>query len=234
MSDLQAASGSTPKAAWTGTLNVDIPELGLSSVVYRLRAGKVHSDKKPVSFERVDTRNNKKVVGKEVVESTITVVVPQAVPITAETPATSSTATSWKSATTKYFYEEDLTEDGRPRMGSVDIPRNFVVDKQIEDGEIIEPFDRTETIEVTPSNFVPLDRIEEYKEKETYQLGANTNTKVRELPERIQKLARHLLDKQTALISFFSWGRGYEYYTAVIYPYESENRRQILAPYETR
>ncbi len=41
------------------------------------------------------------------------------------------------------------------------------------------------------------------------------------------QLARHLLDKQIALLGFFSWGRGYQYYTAVIYPYEGKSDGEI-------
>jgi hypothetical protein len=54
-------------------------------------------------------------------------------------------------------------------------------------------------------------------------LAADADKKVKESKNRIHKFARHLLEKQTALVAFFSWGRGYQYYTAVIYPYE---RRQ--------
>jgi hypothetical protein len=52
--------------------------------------------------------------------------------------------------------------------------------------------------------------------------------KVRETSARIRKLARYLLEKQTALVSFFSWGRSYQYYTAVIYPYERKDGRLWL------
>jgi hypothetical protein len=36
------------------------------------------------------------------------------------------------------------------------------------------------------------------------------------------------LEKQTALVSFFSWGRGYQFYTSVIYPYERKDGRLWL------
>ena len=38
----------------------------------------------------------------------------------------------------------------------------------------------------------------------------------------------NLMEKQTALVAFFSWGRGYVYYTAVIYPYERKDGRLWL------
>ena len=48
------------------------------------------------------------------------------------------------------------------------MPAGRIVDKQ--DGEEIEPFERTTRVEVDKDGFVPLERIEEYKFKEVYQL----------------------------------------------------------------
>ncbi len=92
------------------------------------------------------------------------------------------------------------------------------MDKQ--NGEVIRPFDRTTTLEVDPDGFVPIERTTEYKFKEIYMLAADSEKKAREDPARVRQLARHLLDKTSALVSFFSGGRGYRYYTAVIFPYE--------------
>ena len=44
----------------------------------------------------------------------------------------------------------------------------------------------------------------------------------------MKQLARYLLQKDTALVSFFSWGRGYQFYTSVIYPYERKDGRLWL------
>ena len=75
---------------------------------------------------------------------------------------------------------------------------------------------------------MPLERLAEYKFKEVYQLAPDTDPKVKETAARIQQLARYLLEKQTALVAFFSWGRGYQYYTAVIHPYERKDGRLWL------
>ena len=108
----------------------------------------------------------------------------------------------------------------------VEVPLDQVVDKQ--DEEEIEPFDRTTKIEVETDGFVPLERLSEYKFKEVYQLGPDTDKKVKETTSRIKQLARYLLQKETALVSFFSWGRGYQFYTSVIYPYERKDGRLWL------
>lgn len=96
---------------------------------------------------------------------------------------------------------------------------SHVVDRQ-EEGELIEPFDRTTDIEVAEDAIVSLARVQEYRFKEVYMLSPDPDRKVRESRNRVARLARHLLEKETALVAFFSWGRGYQYYTAVIYPYE--------------
>ena len=85
---------------------------------------------------------------------------------------------------------------------------------------MIEPFDRTTEIEVAEDAFVSLERVPEYRFKEVYMLAPDPDKKVKESKNRVNQFARHLLEKQTALVAFFSWGRGYQYYTAVIYPYE--------------
>jgi hypothetical protein len=116
----------------------------------------------------------------------------------------------------RYFLKDELEAEGK----WIEIPREKVIDKQDIDDEEISPFERTTKIEVEPDGFVACERTTEYKFKDFYVLGADTDKKVRESPERVRQLARHLLDKQTAVVAFFSWGRGYQYYTAVIFPYE--------------
>lgn len=39
---------------------------------------------------------------------------------------------------------------------------------------------------------------------------------------------RYLIEKDMALVAFFSWGRGYNFYTSVIYPYERRDGRLWL------
>jgi hypothetical protein len=97
-----------------------------------------------------------------------------------------------------------------------------------DDEDTVEPFDRTQRIEVTEEGFVPIERLAEYKVKEVYMLCPNTDKKVNEDPRRVNELARMLLDKQVALVAFFSWGRGYNYFTAVIHPYERKDGKTWL------
>jgi hypothetical protein len=106
------------------------------------------------------------------------------------------------------------------------VPVDRIVDKQ--DGEEIEPFERTTRVEVDKDGFVPIERLEEYKFKEVYQLSPDTDKKVKETTARVKQLARYLLEKHTALVAFFSWGRGYQFYTAVVYPYERKDGKLWL------
>ena len=108
----------------------------------------------------------------------------------------------------------------------IEVPVGQTVD--IQDGEEVEPFDRTTRIQVESDGFVPLERISEYKFKEVYQLAPDTDKKVKETTSRIKQLARYLMEKHTALVAFFSWGRGYHFYTSVIYPYERKDGRLWL------
>jgi hypothetical protein len=203
-------------------LSLNIPTLGLGSVQYHLKAAKAHGNLKPVEFTRVDTETGKEVVTRDV---------PKFYRYTEGTSGErqnyqeipnedvkSNVKYNGDNVTAKnerrFFLKDDLEVTGK----WIEVPKERVVDKQ--DGEEIRPFDRTTTVEVDQDGFVPIERITEYKFKEMYQLAADTEKKVRESPERVRQLARHLLDKHTALVSFFSWGRGYQYYTAVIFPYE--------------
>jgi hypothetical protein len=109
------------------------------------------------------------------------------------------------------------------------VPDAQVVERQeTAEGNLIEAFDRTTKIDVEPDGFVPISRLPEYKFKEVYQFGADASKEAREDSNRVLGLARYLMEKQTALVSFFSWGRGYQYYTAVIYPYERKDGKLWL------
>ena len=123
----------------------------------------------------------------------------------------------------RYFLKDELAISGR----WTEVPVSQVVDKE-ETGDAIEPFDRTTEIEVAEDAYVSLERVPEYLFKEVYMLAPDPDKKVKESKNRVHKFARHLLEKQTALVAFFSWGRGYQYYTAVIYPYERNDGRLWL------
>lgn len=57
---------STSRASWRGVLTLSVPELGLGSMQYHMRAAKVHGDQKPVEFIRVDKDSGKEVVARDV------------------------------------------------------------------------------------------------------------------------------------------------------------------------
>jgi hypothetical protein len=226
----QAASG-TARASWRGVLSLNIPTLGLGSVEYHLRAAKAHGDLQPVKFTKIDKETGQEVVSREVprlywyklgpngermdIQEIPQDEIKEKVRYNGEFEITVRNER-------RFFLKDELEISGK----WVEVPADRVVDKQGE--EEIEPFDRTTKIDVEPDGFVPLERLSEYKFKEVYQLGADTDKKVKETSSRIKQLGRYLLEKQTALVSFFSWGRGYQFYTAVIYPYERKDGRMWL------
>lgn len=220
--DKISSKSDSSRTTWRGVLSLSMPTLGLGSVQYHLKAAKAHGNLKPVDFVRVDTETGKEVVTHDVPKfyhysqgpggerQNYSEIPNDEVRSNVKYNGDQVTAKNEK----RFFLKDDLEVSGK----WVEVPPQRVVDKQ--DGEEIRPFDRTTTIEVDSDGFVPLERITEYKFKEIYQLTADTEKKVREDPARVRQLARHLLEKTTALVSFFSWGRGYQYYTAVIFPYE--------------
>ncbi|MDH2900400.1 MAG: hypothetical protein PXY39_05465 [archaeon] len=219
------------RASWRGVLSLNIPTLGLGSVEYHLRAGKAHGDLQPVKFIKVDQETGKEVVSREVPRLYRYKLGPngerldvQEVPQEEVKERVRYDQDFYISARNekRFFLKDELEISGK----WIEVPASQVVDKQ--DGEEIEPFDRTTRIDVEADGFVPLERLSEYKFKEVYQLGADTDKKVKETSSRIRQFARYLLEKQTALVSFFSWGRGYQFYTSVIYPYERKDGRLWL------
>ncbi|MHB1909307.1 MAG: Ku family protein [Nitrososphaerales archaeon] len=236
MSDIFAevekqAQGTTARASWRGVLTMNIPTLGLGSVEYHLRAAKAHGDLQAVKFTKIDRESGKEVISREVPKmyryklgSSGERVDVQEVPqdeIREKVRYAGEYLLSVRNEK-RFFLKDELEVSGK----WVEIPANQVADKQ--GGEEIEPFDRTTRIEVESDGFVPLERLQEYKFKEVYQLAPDTDKKVKETSARVRQLARYLLEKQAALVSFFSWGRGYQYYTAVIHPYERKDGRLWL------
>ena len=227
----EADSAASTRASWKGVLSIDIPTLGLGSVEYHLRAAKAHGNLQPVNFVRVDKKSGKEVVSREVPviyrykegPSGERVDMQEISRDEAKRYARYKGSYLISVRTEKrYFLKNELEMTGK----WVEIPAGEVVEKQ--DGEEIEPFDRTTRIEVEKDGFVPLERLSEYKFKEVYQLAPDTDKKVKETGGRVRQLARYLLEKQTALVSFFSWGRGYQFYTSVVYPYERKDGRLWL------
>jgi len=228
----EGEASSSSRASWRGVLSLNIPSLGLGAVEYHLRAAKAHGDLQPVKFVKVDTVTGKEVVSREVPalyryklgpngeRTDIQEIPPEQVN---EKVRYGEDYLVFARNERRYFLKDELEVSGK----WIEIPAKQVMDKQ-EDGQTIEPFDRTTKIEVEPDGFVPLDRLDEYKFKEVYQLAPDTDSKVKETSARVKQLARFLMGKQTALVSFFSWGRSYQFYTAVVYPYERKDGRMWL------
>jgi len=227
----QADSAAASRASWRGVLSLDIPTLGLGAVEYHLRAAKAHGNLQPVSYVKIDTKTGKEVVSREVPVMYRYKEGPSGERLEMQEVSRDEAKKHVKydgkyqisvKSEKRYFLKNELEMSGK----WVEVPLNQIVDKQ--DQEEIEPFDRTTKIEVEADGFVPLERLSEYKFKEVYQLGPDTDKKVKETASRIKQLARYLLQKDTALVSFFSWGRGYQFYTSVIYPYERKDGRLWL------
>jgi len=212
-------------------LSLDIPTLGLGAGEYHLRAAKAHGDRQPVKVVKLDKKTGKEVVSREVpriyryregpngerlnVQEVPPDEAKKLVRYKEEFPISVRTEK-------RYFlrYELEFTQKW------IEVPLDQIVDKQ--DGEEVEPFERTTRVQVEKDGFVPLERVSEYKFKEVYQLAPDTDKKVGETNSRVTQLARYLIEKDMALVAFFSWGRGYNFYTAVIYPYERKDGRLWL------
>ncbi|MFI5420415.1 MAG: hypothetical protein ACHQ1H_05565 [Nitrososphaerales archaeon] len=219
------------RASWRGVLSLNVPSLGLGSVQYHVRAAKAHGDQKPVEFVKVDKISDQQVVARDVPKFFSYKLGPNGERLdVTEIPYDqvkdkvkyNDDYLVFAKNERRYFLRDQLEINGI----WTEVPASQTVDKQ--DGEDIAPFERTTDIEVGEEGYVPIGRIAEYKFKEVYQLAPDTDKKVRESSSRVMKLSRHLLEKQSALVAFFSWGRGYQYYTAVIFPYERRDGKLWL------
>ena len=193
---------------------------------------KLHGDLAPVKFVKIDNISGKEVISREVPKMYRYKLGPNSERIDVEEIPQDQVQEHvrfdeeyhvFAKNERRYFLKDELEVSGK----WIEVPVAQVIDKQA-DGTEIEPFDRTTKIDVEPDGFVPLERLAEYKFKEVYQLSPDTDKKVKETSSRVKQLARYLLEKQTALVSFFSWGRGYQFYTAVVYPYERKDGRLWL------
>jgi hypothetical protein len=227
----QSDSAAVARASWRGVLSLDIPTLGLGAVEYHLRAAKAHGDLQPVKLVKLEKKSGKEVVSREVpriyrykegpsgerldLQEVSYEEAKKFVRYKGDFPVTVRNEK-------RYFLKYELEFESK----WIEVPLSQTVDKQ--EGEEVEPFDRTTKIEVEKDGFVPLERVDEYKFKEVYQLAPDTDKKVGETTSRVTQLARYLTEKDTALVAFFSWGRGYNFYTSVIYPYERKDGRLWL------
>jgi len=227
----QADAAETVRASWRGVLSLNIPTLGLGAVEYHLRAAKAHGDLKPVNVVKLDKKTGKEVVSREVPRmyrykegpdgERLDVMEIGFEEAKKKVRFDGKFMVSVKNEK-RFFLKHELEMSGT----WIEVPVDRIVDKQ--DGEEIEPFERTTRVEVDKDGFVPIERLEEYKFKEVYQLSPDTDKKVKETTARVKQLARYLLEKHTALVAFFSWGRGYQFYTAVVYPYERKDGKLWL------
>jgi hypothetical protein len=227
----QADSAAVSRASWRGILSLDIPTLGLGAVEYHLRASKAHGDLKQVNVIKLDKKTGKEVVSREVPRIYRYKEGPdgQRLDLQEVSPEEANKFVRYKGqfpitvrTERRYFLKYELEFTGK----WIEVPLTQTMDKQ--DGEEVEPFERTTRIFVEKDGFVPLGRVEEYKFKEVYQLAPDTDKKVGETTSRVTQLARYLIEKDMALIAFFSWGRGYNFYTSVIHPYERKDGRLWL------
>ena len=227
----QADSSAASRASWRGVLSLNIPTLGLGAVEYHLRAAKAHGDLQSVKVVKLDKKTGKEVVSKEVPRIYRYKEGPsgERLDVTEVSPEEAKKHVRYKDefpitvrTERRYFLKYELEFTGK----WIEVPIDQTMDKQ--EGEEVEPFDRTTRVEVEKDGFVPLDRVTEYKFKEVYQLAPDEDKKVQETSSRVTQLARYLTEKDTALVAFFSWGRGYNFYTCVIYPYERKDGRLWL------
>ncbi len=227
----QAESAAVSRASWRGVLSLNIPTLGLGAVEYHLRAAKAHGDLQSVKVVKLDKKTGKEVVSREVPRIYRYKEGPsgERLDVQEVTPEEAKKFVRYKGdfpitvrTEKRYFLKYELEFTGK----WIEVPLDQTVDKQ--EGEEVEPYARTTKVEVEPDGFVPLERVSEYKFKEVYQLAPDTDKKVGETASRVTKLARYLIEKDMALVAFFSWGRGYNFYTCVVYPYERKDGRLWL------
>jgi len=227
----QADAAEAARASWRGVLSLNIPTLGLGAVEYHLRAAKAHGDLRPVNVVKLDKKTGKEVVSREVLSMYRYKEGPDGERLDVQEigfeEAKKKVRFDGKFLVSvknekRFFLKHELEMSGT----WIEVPVDRIIDKQ--DGEEIEPFERTTRVEVDKDGFVPIERLEEYKFKEVYQLSPDTDKKVKETTARVKQLARYLLEKHTALVAFFSWGRGYQFYTAVVYPYERKDGKLWL------
>ena len=218
-----AQTGLGTRTTWTGVLSLQIPSLGLTSE-YHLRAGKAKGNAPEVDVRHIDKTTGQQCESKEVVRL-------YRYQLNPDNTRTPPVELSYEEAKAKVRYDDDgewlvSAKQERRYFDSValakgswtEIPLANVAD--IQDGEEVSPFERTNRLEIGPEDFVPLARATEYASNGTYMLGANIDKKVKEQSGRVRDLARTLLEKQVALLTGFVWKKGYKFYTTLIFPYE--------------
>ena len=147
------------RASWRGILSLNAPELGLGSVQYHLRAAKVHGDQKAIEYIKIDKESGKQVVAKEAPHLFSYQPGPNGERMNVKDIPSDEVKEKVRSENNdlvfarterQYFVKDDLEATGK----YTPVPATQVVDRQVEDGQIIEPFDRTSIIEVEKDGYV--------------------------------------------------------------------------------
>ena len=146
----EGENSSSPRASWRGVLSLNIPSLGLGTVEYHLRASKAHGDLQPVKFVKVDSVSGMEVVSREVPalyryklgpngERTDVQEIPQ--DVVNDKVRYSGDYLVFARNERRYFLKDELEVSGR----WIEVAASQIIDRQ-EDGQAIEPFDRTTKI----------------------------------------------------------------------------------------
>ncbi len=208
----QAESATSSGASWRGVLSLNIPSLGLGSVGYHLRAAKAHGDQQPVKFVKVDSVSGKEVVSREVPKLFRYKLGPNGERMDVQEIPQEEVRDNVRYGEDyhvfarnerRYFLKDELEVSGK----WIEVAPAQVIDRQ-EDGQTIEPFDRTTKIEVEPDGFVPLERLVEYKFKEVYQLSPDTDKKVKETSSRVKRAFKIFTRKANSSGLVFLLGQG--------------------------
>jgi len=214
--------GTGKRASWKGALTIADPALigeasvGGLALTFALKAAKTDSDQERLVLKSIDRQTGQEVITKEVVVNQ-----DGNIDLKSHMERRSFTADKFDPKT---LHAENTFLPELYLAGTAEsVPKENVVTKQGEEEVVM--FERVKNLEIEGA--VHLGRLSEYKFKELYML--KPDSEAHETPERIRKFARTLLERQLALKCFFSWGRGFAFYSAIIYPYErSEDGRLWL------
>src|ERR1700683_1651014 len=151
---------STTRASWRGVLSLNLPQLGLGSMQYHLRAAKIHGDQKKVEYKRVDKESGKEVIAKDVSKLFAYHLGPNGERIDVKEIQYEEVKDLvhygneyliYAKSERRFFLRDDLELYGK----YTELPITQVIDKQ--NDEPVEPFDRTTEIDVSEDAYVSLE-----------------------------------------------------------------------------
>lgn len=231
-SAMAKVGGTGKRASYKGVLSIFNTALEIDAE-YHIKAAKAETDQYSAPIKKLDKATGREVVGKEVVRFF-------AYKVGEDGLRQEERELSYDEAkaglrfngefqisgknVTRYFDKSALENKDNPQW--IEVPGDNIVDTQ--DGQEVEEFTRTERIVIDErteeGGLVPLSKIPEYKIKDIYMIKPDEKEKV----DRVRILARKLLDKQSALLAFFCWRRGFKWYNALIYPVENSDGKLFL------